>query len=190
MLSHERDDGKDRNGGADKDRQEDYAPGVSAPAPSCGGGKGWGVARTKEIIAGAAARLSRWTARPPSLFLPHHRAFGRTPVLGRAMGGGNAPSRSQRRPESTRLWRPGRPARPRLSEAKRRVPAQRSTWPYWTSVPVCRACTRHRPSQSSPQITLGPPPLRPNHYDKNPCANLCPALDRASARKNVAEGRR
>ena len=67
-----------------------------------------------------------------------------------------------------------RAARPRQREAKRRLPAQALGWPFRTSVPVCRAYTRHRPSQTSPQITLGQPPLRPNHYDKNPCANLCP----------------
>ncbi len=65
-------------------------------------------------------------------------------------------------------------ARPRQGEAKPRLPAQASGWPFRTSVPVCRAYTRHRPSQTSPQITLGQPPSRPNHYDKNPCANLCP----------------
>ncbi|HZC95286.1 MAG TPA: DNA polymerase Y family protein, partial [Bradyrhizobium sp.] len=35
--------------------------GVSAPAPSCGGGQGWGVARTGENIECAAALLSRRT---------------------------------------------------------------------------------------------------------------------------------
>ena len=45
--------------------------GVSAPAPSCGGGQGWGVARTEEIIECAIARSSRRTARPPSSVLPH-----------------------------------------------------------------------------------------------------------------------
>src|SRR5579863_4461889 len=41
------------------------------PAPSCGGGQGWGVARTEEIVGCATAPLSRRTARPPSLVLPH-----------------------------------------------------------------------------------------------------------------------
>ena len=58
MLSHERDDGKDRKGEDDKDREGDNAQGVGAPAPSCGG-KGWGIARTKEVNESAAAPLSR-----------------------------------------------------------------------------------------------------------------------------------
>src|SRR5579871_1711884 len=77
---------------------------------------------------------------------------------------------------------------PRRGEPKRRFPAQRSGWPFRTSAPVCRAYTRHRPSQTSPQITLGQPPLGPNHYDKNPCANLCLGLDRGAAEKMWLNG--
>ena len=43
----------------------DSVDGASAPAPSCGGGPGWGVARTAEVIERAAVRLSHRTARPP-----------------------------------------------------------------------------------------------------------------------------
>jgi hypothetical protein len=42
-----------------------------AHPPSCGGGQGWGVARTEEIIECAIAGSSRRTARPPSSILPH-----------------------------------------------------------------------------------------------------------------------
>jgi hypothetical protein len=47
--------------------------GVGAPAPSCGGGLGRGVARTQEIVEFTSAGSSRRTVRPPSLFLPHKR---------------------------------------------------------------------------------------------------------------------
>src|SRR5580704_2851174 len=68
---------------------------VSAPAPSCGGGSGWGVARAGEIIGRAAAPLSRRTVRPPSLILPHK-------------GGGNALKRSLRKCNGNLLrGRPG-----------------------------------------------------------------------------------
>ena len=58
---------------------------ISAPAPLVGAGPGWGVARTDEFIE-CPARLSPSTARPPSLVLPRHRAFGKTPVSRRAIG--------------------------------------------------------------------------------------------------------
>ena len=41
------------------------------PDALCGGGRGWGVGRTKEIVECAAALSSRRTARPPSSILPH-----------------------------------------------------------------------------------------------------------------------
>jgi len=66
--------------------------GVSAPAPSCGGGQGWGVARTEEIVEGVAP--VRRTARPPSLFLPHK-------------GGGDARMRGE-----NHCAEPAAPARP------------------------------------------------------------------------------
>ena len=58
-----------------------------------------------------------------------------------------------------RAPRPG--GEPRQGRPNRRLPAQRSRRPLRTNVPVCRACTRHRPSQTSTQSILGqPPPAR------------------------------
>ena len=45
-------------GQADKPGHFGRIDGVSAPAPSCGGGPGWGVALTGEMIECAGARLS------------------------------------------------------------------------------------------------------------------------------------
>jgi protein ImuB len=78
--------------------------GISAPAPSCGGGQGLGVAQTEETTECAAALLLHRVARPPSLFLPHK-------------GGGDARLRSESRhgeePVSlTRGDEAGAPARP------------------------------------------------------------------------------
>jgi protein ImuB len=104
--------------------------GISAPAPSCGGGHspsegrafsrtpyGWGVAQTEETIECAAALLSHRTARPPSLFLPQK-------------GGGDARLRSESRhgeePTEVVEAAPARPlrlfARPEPIEALAEVP--------------------------------------------------------------------
>ena len=55
------------------------------------------------------------------------------------------------------------------------VPASRSDTTVKASLRVCRARTRHRRSRISPSLTFGKTHPRPNHYDKNPCVNLCPA---------------
>src|ERR1700735_1816266 len=47
---------------------------VGAPAPSCWGGQGWGVARAEEISECTAALFSCRSARPPSSVLPHKGA--------------------------------------------------------------------------------------------------------------------
>ena len=52
--------------------------GVSAPAPSCGGGPGWGVALTGEIINGRRSRLE--DGATPSLVLPHKEGGRGGPV--------------------------------------------------------------------------------------------------------------
>ncbi len=100
--------------------------GVSAPAPSCGGGHspsegrafsrtpyGWGVALAEETIECAAAPLSYRTARPPSLFLPHK-------------GGGDARMRSESRHGEVVEGAPARPlrlfARPEPIEALAEMP--------------------------------------------------------------------
>jgi protein ImuB len=83
----------------------------SAPAPSCGGGQGWGVAQAKAIIE-CAAPVLRGTARPPSLILPHK-------------GGGDARARGDA-PEAITNGTPARPlrlfARPEPIEAVAEVP--------------------------------------------------------------------
>jgi protein ImuB len=85
--------------------------GVSAPAPSCGGGQGWGVARAAKVIECAAPVLRR-TARPPSLILPRK-------------GGGDARTCGDE-PEAITTEAPARPlrlfARPEPIEAMAEVP--------------------------------------------------------------------
>jgi len=75
--------------------------GVSAPAPSCGGGQGWGVARTVEIGQCAVACLSDRTARPPSSILPHKSLRPGARKRGPG-GGGGAVGRSLRKLKSRR----------------------------------------------------------------------------------------
>ena len=116
MLKGEREDGENRNGDADDNRRRN--------PPTADRGPGGTRMRAPSSAA-------------------HEKAGGRFFTQSARNQRNIGPATIRSNPE--RFRRLARPASPRLGEAKRRFPAQRSSWPHWTSVPVCRAYTRHRP---------------------------------------------